>query len=285
MLKHVVLVLSVVSVCAVSSQGAVVLSQNFDNLPLGPVTTATQDWAGDPQTTGGAWRFHGGTSGEAYPAVSNGAAYSGTQSYLIARGSGVGKASVGWTSSLAGNPDDDSANTVGVRAGQTFDFSAYVNPISYGDGTEGGWTMNPNSYDYCQSYCPVCFNIYTYGGELLVYGRTSSGSETWLDTGKAIAAGKWTGVKLSVTQWDNGSGIGSYNAYVDTGAGFTLAKANITFNSNELYDYVNAVEIDPSDRDGMLCGYIDNVSIVTTPEPITISILGLGALFAARRRA
>jgi hypothetical protein len=271
MLKYVVLVLSVVSVCAMSSQATLILSQNFDTLPLGSIETPTMNYVGDPTNTGGAWRMKGYVnSTDVYPSISTFEAYSGTQSLAVARGTGA-LSGLGWTTAA------------GVSSGQSFTFTSYVYPISYSDGTQGSWTMYVNNYSEVQTYNPVDYYI-TPTGHFDVFGKLSGGSEGWIDTGVTISANRWTGIRFQVTSWNTGSGAGTYDAYINTGSVFQLVKSGITFNSSELYSGVNSVEIDPQAKDGNLCGYIDNVSIVT-PEPITISILGLGALFVARRRS
>jgi N-acetylneuraminic acid mutarotase len=230
-----------------------VLSQNFDTLPRGSITTSTQNYVGDPTSAGGAWRAVGwGNNNQVYPSVSNFAAYSGTQAIAVARDDSGSTAlpAVGWTT--AGSVSTD----------QAFAFIAYIDPISYGDGTQGSWAMNVNNYSDVQTYNPVyCYLNPT--GHFYVFGRVSGSTEGWIDTGKTVEANNWTGIELNVTQWNNGSGVGSYDAYLNTGSGFQLAKSGIAFNSSELYSGVNSVEILPQYKTGNLCGYVDDIQITT----------------------
>jgi hypothetical protein len=226
-----------------------VLSQNFDGFPTGSIgltSTGGQNAAGVGSfyDNGGEWRDLGTCL--TYPIISSSISHSGSQSLLIARD--IGKAAVGWTTDAS------------VKSGTPFSFTSYVYPLSYGS-TQGSWTMNPNSYNSVQSYNPVAFYI-SPAGHFDVWGK-SAGTETWIDTGCTITASTWTGIKLNVTQWNDGTGTGSYDAYLDQGSGFSLAKSGITFNSSELFDGVNSVEICPQAPSNNLCGYVDDVQITT----------------------
>jgi N-acetylneuraminic acid mutarotase len=240
-----------------------ILSQNFDGFATGSIgltSSGTQNAAGvgSQYDTGGEWRDLGVCL--AYPIISSPVSHSGSQSLLIARD--IGRGAVGWTAAA------------GVKSGTPFSFISYIYPLSYGS-VQGSWTMNPNNYNNVQLYCPVMW--YTGpAGNLFVYGK-SSGTETWLNTGCTITAGTWTGIKLNVTQWNDGTGTGSYDAYIDQGSGFSLAKSGITFNSSELFDDVNAVGISPQGPAGNLCGYIDDVQItIGLPDCNAVWSKGLG---------
>ena len=155
----------------------------------------------------------------------------------------------------------------GVPKGTPYDFVSFVNPIG-----NGSWQAYVNNYNYVQydgtssaviTERPVGWYIDS-SSNLLVWDTDVDG---WRDTGADCPAGQWTGIKLIVTDWDDGEGRGSYDVYTDSGMGFTEVLSGVKFNSSDMKDDVNSVFIKPVGPAGSAVGYMDNISISTLVSP------------------
>lgn len=222
--------------------GTVILEQNFDGFSVGAVAAGI----GKADNQGGRWCDIGALRDD--PSVTSEVCYSKDKSLRITRGP-MGTQVVGWTT------------TTMVPSGVVFDFTCYACPKKLNDGEQGSWTAHVNNYNFIHDKAPVSW--YVDGrGNLKVWQK-----DRWKDTGKDVPAEKWTGIRLSVKVWNNGTGTGLYDVYVDYGSGFEPATSNVEFSSSELFTNVNAVVFSPSTppEDGVN-GHVDNVSITTAAK-------------------
>jgi len=227
------------------------LEQSFDKLAVGSISMGV----GRTNSVNGRWRDVAFDAND--PSVVSTIAHSGSNSLRLGRfetaGDGTGASCVGWVKD-------------GICQGVGFEFSAYYYPIDFGGGVQGSWMVYLNNYYKCQSSFGLgCFM--SSNGTFYVSERTDPNNQSWTSTGMRISSNQWTGVRLVVTSWDDSNGIGLYDAYLDNGTGWTLAKANIQFNSKLLYDRVNAVYIVPQTPAGT-SGYIDDICLKYSPVKI-----------------
>jgi N-acetylneuraminic acid mutarotase len=222
-----------------------VFSQNFDTLSTGTI----QAGVGKVGNIGGQWVDVGTLKYD--PSISTDVAHSGSHSLKISNGN-AGEAGIGYT--IAGTVDFNSL----------FDLSFYVYPAS-----SGSLKVSVNNRTFVDQNEPLAINITSAGHlmawEILDPNHPDNGS--WVDTSVVVSSGRWTGIKISLTNWGDHSktwsGRGFYSIYYDTGngAGWQLAMSNIAFESWRLKTAVNAIEIVPCEPANGLCGYIDDVNL------------------------
>ena len=260
----------VVALCGLvaSAHAATVFQAGFETLPLGYITT-TENGGGVGDASNqvdGRWRTVGTIYGD--PAVVDTISKSGENSLRLSRRN-AGQSALGWTTGGA------------VPNNTLFEFSYWANPVS-----GGSWIMSVNNYSYIQTNTPVSLYIDP-SSNLQVREMRDDGNLIWHDTGTDITVGSWTGIKAVVTNLGDGSstvaGRGFYDAYVNTGTGWTLAYSNIGFNSSLLYNGINAVSLNPQAPTDSVSGYMDDVAITYVPEPATLLLLGLGSVILGRR--
>jgi len=241
-----------------------IIDQNFSTLPLGAIGGSG---VGDTTTVDGRWRDIG--SAADFPAVvvspnndPNDFAPSSPNALKVVRWTsteGTAVPSIGWTT-FASVPQD-----------VAFEFIAYFYPVATGTGGEqGAVTMFLNNYNNVQTDLAIGYYVDKYN-KLNVFNNS-----VWFNTGKSIWAGRWNAIKLSVTTWDNGTGVGLYDVYISYGAGWILAKNNIQFASSKLHDGVNSVYIVPQAPAGGYV-YIGDIQLNATVNSCSDLIkLGLG---------
>ena len=243
------IMLSVVLVSRVTGVEKIILDQDFESLPLGPIADPYgTNGVGSTADTGGRWRQVGTIYPD--PSIVNTVAYSGTQSYRISRLT-AGENSIGWT------------YVESAPQGMPFEFSYWVNPVS-----GGSWIVAANNYDYIQTNTPVSVYIDP-SGNLQARELRDDGNLIWRDTGVDIAIGSWTGIKAVVKSWGDGTstvaGRGFYDVYTNTGSGWVQAYSDVGFNSSMLYDGINAVFVIPQAPANSISGYMDDVNLLVTP--------------------
>lgn len=77
--------------------------------------------------------------------------------------------------------------------------------------------------------------------------------------------GAWTDFKIHVTSWDDGTGYGRYDIWVNSGLGWSTVVKDNPFAPSELHNSVNAMLFRPRSPVGMIDAYVDDISISSEP--------------------
>ena len=243
--------------------GLVVIDQDFDTLPLGPIATGegALNGVGDTDNTGGRWR-QSGSPILPDPSVVDTFAHSGAQSYRISRNPD-GNNSLGWTYAGA------------APEGIPFEFSCWINKVA-----EGSFVVWLNNYDNVQSDYPI--SLFIQGtGALRVWEYFDGGNKSWGVTDYYLSDEVWTGIRVVVTSWGDGSGTvagrGFYDVYVNINGpdDWRLVRSGIGFDSSKLHDGVNSIFFSPQSPSGY-SAYIDDIKLMVDPSDCS-EVFAIGA--------
>jgi len=230
-----------------SAQAGVALNQDFNSMPIGPLTTTGQ---GTTSNVGGWWRATSGTEDPSIRALDD----VNEPDNLSLRLSANNRMALG------------SSDIAPISSGTPFIVSFSVYFVDIGDVDE----QMGSFYFYCDALAalsPATTGIAMYnetlGNLLVIDGR--AGTFRRLNVSLYDCKGKWVDFKIHVKSWNDGTGYGSYDLYVNKNhQGWILAGADTSFVSSALINGVNAVLFRPRNPSGIL-NYFDNVSISSVP--------------------
>lgn len=190
---------------------------------------------------------------------------------LAAGGAAMGQYQ--YTGSQIGSPDG-TAKFDGIADGQSL--------LGY---TESGLTVSMDHIEY--KWQPLGFdasgNYYPNGGDYEQAVVTQSGGGDFGALEFQVSDGWY---KPDIYAWiqvlNNGVTVADYN--YDVAAGDVIGVGGGGFDELRVAAYYSAAERDAHSPTGYNAIAIDNMSYGAIPAPATAGLLGLGALFAGRRR-
>jgi hypothetical protein len=264
MCKNVVVVLVMVCILAVgSASGVVFFQENFDGRTVGQPITPPIEPAAQVGEFYDYWKqelnLYSNTMVENSPVP----AYAGDQALKIARGTGLDQTWLdGWGDMGAGWGGKTVIVTQPVYLNQAWAGECY---FTGGQGHPAGWTTGAGT-----------IQVANLGG--------------WDDTGIVPFTNEWDTMKFVIRLQDDGPGTwgpgyemmsGDYDLYLTRPSGqtITLGEGLImpSFNTDGWGRLELRAVYDTS-------FYVDNLKMEIVPEPMTISLLGLGVLGLIRRK-
>jgi len=226
--------------------GTTIIGQDFDSF-----SANVSGFVGSSSDTGGRW---GNFLLDGSPNISTTFAHSGNNSLVVERGKAApfGRVAAG-------------------TDGQRFEISYWQFRYDYPSSTviTPGVSLDESSFTSCLS-----LGIFIQGaGNVFYFNGTA-----WVDTGYDMAKQKWTRIRQDV---DLSKGTyGAYDLYLME-AGGTEIKILSDKALSETISTVNAMQLNPQGTTGTKT-YFDDIQIV--PEPMSVVLLGLGALLGFRKK-
>lgn len=247
-------IIIILSVIASGVSGTVALSQNFEGsgFSLGSLGTAGQ---GSAVNVGGLWQSTAATTD---PSI----VFQDSNSVRLTNGEGM----------AVGHSD-----IAPISQGNKFIVSFSVNLRGIDENVMGSFYMYVDNFNNV-SVDTKGIALYTEtntAGFLRIYDGKKSAWRVVRGVNLFQSRDSWVDFKLVITTWDDGTGYGLYDTYINVGSGWKKVDSDNPFVSTQLHDGVNSMLLRPRSPVGEVLAYFDNIYISSTPiDCMDVKLLG-----------